>query len=194
MLLTRRLRLDYKRIPHGRVVVQHADGAFAVARGIAVQGQLRHIAVVVVQLVDMLVTGVAAFDAFPLEAYLAAVIAHVHLVGSQVGVGKVVDFDLGMPVGLQLARAVEVVGLHGDIAAADGDVRDFRVTDGIAAGDIGPDSVGVPIGIRHGLIGVHVLFVHLIIDALALGNIAIVCGSVVAVAVVVLGDQLVQHR
>ena len=195
--LARRLRLDLKLRPHRLVVVQHTDKAFAVAGGIAVQGRKRRVirgflVGVLVQLVDLLVPGVAALDAVALETDLAPVFPYVHFIGPQVGVGVVVDLNLGMPVGLELACAVQVVGLDRDAAAADGDVRNLRVADGIAAGDIGLDCGGGPVRIGHGIFLVHVPLVHLIIDALALGDIAVVGGRIVAVAAVVLGDQLVQ--
>ena len=163
------------------IFVLHGDGACSVAGGITVEGKrrvIRRVLVgILVQIVDFAVPGIAAADAVALESDLAAVVPDAHFVQLQVGVGLVVDVNRRLAVGIQLALTVQVVGLDRDIAATDGDLRDFRVADGVAAGDIHPDRSAVSVI----FIRVHMPFVHLIIDALALCHIAVVGGRVTAV-------------
>ena len=172
-------------------VVKHSDPAGSAGRSIAVQGgEFSFFTFILVQFVDLVKACLAGRNAGTLEADVAAFVAHPDAVQFQIGVGQVVDFHLGFPAGFQFSLAVQVVGLHSDIAAADGNGRDFHIADGEAAGFKDLDGFSFRVLFR---IKQAPLF-HLVQDTLALLHIPQVGGQLGRIAGAVIRNQLFQRR
>ena len=114
------------------VIIQDFDSAGLTGRGIILQiGEFRFL-LVFIQVRNIVVgryTGTS-------ETNLAPVFPDQDIVQLQVRIGKVVDLNLRLPVGLQPAPAVQGIRPDVDVAAADGNIRNLHIADGKAFGNI----------------------------------------------------------
>ena len=117
------------------VVVQYTDRADSI--GIAEQvGKPDFFSFIFVQFFNLRCCRTVCAYTVPLEPDLAAAFPYQQPIYFQVGVRQVIDGNPGRAVSLQAATAIQIIGLYDNIAAADGNFRNFYIADGKAFGDI----------------------------------------------------------
>ena len=126
--------VNQKVIAYAAVIVNNRNCTFNSGGSVTVQAQIHFFIGVFVQFSDPGFPDIAGAYAFTPETDIAAQLANHHVVQLQVSIGQIVDLYPGRTVSCQAAIAVQIVGLHYDISAADRNFRNFHITDGKTLG------------------------------------------------------------
>ena len=120
-------------------IVQYGNRAFPAGGCITVHlRKFRFFVRILVQFINLFFACIPGTKTGPPETDVASFLTNRDIVQLQIGVGLIVNLDLGCTAGLEFSFAVQVVRPYHNTAAADGNIRNLHVADGKPFGGIYP--------------------------------------------------------